>query len=61
MRYKSDADITDEEIKGSLAFVAGLVQRQGDVYWPLIERLDHELQKRQKKAKRLAKLLEASN
>ena len=53
MRYKSDVNISDEEIKASLAYMAGLIDRQGDVYWPLIERLDHELVKRQKRANRL--------
>ncbi len=56
MRYKSDVNISDEEIKASLAYMAGLIDRQGDVYWPLIERLDHELVKRQKRANRLKRL-----
>ena len=61
MRYKSDNDITDAEIKASLTYVAGLVERQGDVYWPLIERLDHELLKRCRRAKRLKGLLKSSD
>jgi len=61
MRYKSDNDITDAEIKGALTYVAQLVERQGDAYWPLIERLDHELLKRRRRAKRLTRLLKPSD
>jgi len=61
MRYKSDTEITDAEIKASLTYVAGLVERQGDTYWPLIERLDLELLKRRKRAKRLKRLLKSSD
>ena len=61
MRYKSDANITDEEIKASLAYMAGLIERQGDVYWPLVERLDHELLKRRKRANRLKRLRQSSD
>ena len=61
MRYKLDADITDAEVQASLTYVAGLIERQGDTYWPLIERLDHELLKRRKRAKRLKHLLEATD
>ena len=61
MRYKSDANITDEEIKALLAYMAGLIERQGDVYWPLVERLDHELLKRRKRANRLKRLRQSSD
>lgn len=61
MRYKSDSNISDEEIKASLAYMAGLIERQGDVYWPLVERLDHELLKRRKRAKRLKRLRQSSD
>jgi len=61
MRYKSDTEITDAEIKASLTYVAGLIERQGDTYWPLVERLDHELLKRRKRARRLKRLLKSSN
>lgn len=61
MQYKSDTEITDAEIKASLTYVAGLVERQGDAYWPLIERLDLELLKRRKRAKRLKRLLKSSD
>jgi hypothetical protein len=57
MRYKSDNEITDAEIKATLTYVAGLIERQGDTYWPLVERLDHELLKRRKRARRLKRLL----
>jgi len=61
MRYKSDTEITDAEIKASLTYVAGLIERQGDTYWPLVERLDHELLKRRKRARRLKRLLKSSD
>jgi len=61
MRYKSDTEITDAEIKASLIYVAGLIERQGDTYWPLVERLDHELLKRRKRARRLKRLLKSSD
>ena len=61
IRYKSDNEITDAEIKASLKYVAGLIERQGDTYWPLVERLDHELLKRRKRAKRLKRLLKSSD
>ena len=61
IRYKSDNEITDAEIKASLKYVAGLIERQGDTYWPLVERLDHELLKRRKRARRLKRLLKSSD
>ena len=61
MRYKSDTEITDADIKASLIFVAGLIERQGDTYWPLVERLDFELLNRQKRARRLKRLLKPSD
>ena len=61
MRYKSDTEITDAEIKASLTYVAELIERQGDTYWPLVERLDHELLKRRKRARRLKRLLKSSD
>lgn len=61
MRYKSDIEITDAEIKASRTYVAGLIKRQGEAYWPLIERLDHELLKRRKRARRLEQLLKSSD
>ena len=61
MRYKSDTEITNADIKASLTYVAGLIARQGDTYWPLVERLDRELLRRRKRAKRLKRLLESSD
>lgn len=61
MRYKSDTEITDSEIKASLTYIAELIERQGDTYWPLVERLDHELLKRRKRASRLEQLLKSSD
>lgn len=57
MRFKSDTEITEAEIQASLTYVTGLIDRQGDTYWPVVERLDYELQKRRKRAKRLKRLI----
>lgn len=46
--------ITDQDIEDGLNFVAGLIDRHGDVYWPIFERLERELEERQSKAARLS-------
>ena len=61
MKYISDTEITEAEIQASLLYVAGLIERQGDTYWPLVERLDYELLMRRKRAKRLKRLLKSSD
>jgi hypothetical protein len=45
--------ITDKEIEDGLAMLACLIDWYGDVYWPLFERLEAELQQRQSRAARL--------
>ena len=45
--------ITDQEIEDGLDFVAGLIDRHGDAYWPIFERLERELKQRQSKAAQL--------
>jgi hypothetical protein len=56
-KLKLDSEVSDAEIKSSITYVAGLVERQGKTYWPIIERLDDELYKRKRRARRLAKIL----
>lgn len=45
--------ITEQDIEDGLNFVAGLIDRHGDAYWPIFERLERELEQRQSKAARL--------
>jgi len=49
--------ITDREIEDGLNVVARLIERYGDVYWPVFERLELELQKRRSRAARLSRRL----
>jgi len=49
--------ITNEEIEDGLNVVARLIERYGDVYWPVFERLELELQKRRSRAARLSRQL----
>lgn len=45
--------ITDQEIEDGLDLVAELIDRYGDVYWPIFDRLERELEQRRSKAARL--------
>ena len=45
--------ITDQDIEDGLNFVAGLIDRHGDAYWPIFERLERELAERRSRAARL--------
>lgn len=59
--YKQDNDISDHEIERGLVFVAGLIKRQGDTYWPLLERLDEELDKRRSRDAKLSLILKKTD
>lgn len=45
--------ISEEEIEDGLNVVARLIDRYGDVYWPVFERLEKELQDRKSRSSRL--------
>lgn len=45
--------ISDQELEDGLSFVAYLIGRYGDVYWPVFEKLESELEKRRSRAARL--------
>ncbi len=45
--------VTDQEIEDGLDLVAELIDRYGDVYWPVFDRLESELAQRRSKATRL--------
>jgi len=49
--------ITDKEIEDGLNVVARLIERYGEVYWPVFEKLEHELQKKHSRAARLKRRL----
>ena len=55
--YRNDNAIKTEEIEKSLVFVAGLIERQGNVYWPLFDRLEMELEQRKSRQDRLSNVL----
>ena len=49
---------TDEEIENGLDLLAELIDRYGEIYWTIFERLERELSARQDKASKLrARLL----
>jgi hypothetical protein len=45
--------VTDDEIERGLDLVAELIDRYGDVYWPVFDRLESELAQRRLKEARL--------
>ena len=45
--------ISEEEIEDGLNVVAQLIDRYGDVYWPVFERLEKELEERRLRATRV--------
>lgn len=49
----SSRTITDQEIEDGLDLVAKLIDRYGDVYWPVFDRLERELEQRRSKSARL--------
>ena len=42
-----------EKLEQATNIAAGIVRRQGEVYWPIFERLDKELRGRKKRFSRL--------
>lgn len=49
--------ISEEDIEAALHSVAQLVENYGDKYWPIFERLEHELENKRSKVKRLSQVL----
>jgi len=45
---------SDEDIENAMAIVARVIELYGDVYWPILERLERELGERRTKASRLS-------
>ena len=50
--------ISDEDLEDLLTSVARIIDRYGDVYWPIFERLEGELQQRQSRRDRVAARLD---
>ena len=46
--------ISDQDIEASLSSLARLIDRYGDAYWPVFERLERELSVRQERRKRVS-------
>ncbi|WP_375204671.1 hypothetical protein [Hyphococcus sp.] len=49
--------ISEEEIEDGLNVVARLIDRYGDVYWPVFERLERELEDRRSRSWRVKSCL----
>lgn len=46
--------VTEQEIESSLSSLARLIDRYGDAYWPVFERLERELSARRERRARLS-------
>lgn len=53
------ARYTDQDIERSIRTVASLIDRFGDAYWPILERLEQELESRRSREARLRSYLRA--
>lgn len=51
---KGASKTTDRDIEVALRTVARIIERYGDAYWPIFERLENELYARRSRAARLA-------
>ena len=49
---------TNSDIEQAIRTVASLIDRFGDAYWPILERLERELDARKSRAARLRKYLD---
>ena len=50
--------VSDQELESLLDSVARIIDRYGEVYWPMFERLEAELERRASKSKRIRARLE---
>ena len=55
------SNLTPEDIRKGMRIVARLIRHQGDQFWPLMERLKHELGKLEEREKLLEELLSESS
>lgn len=52
--------VQDEELETALASLSRIIERYGDIYWPIFERLESELQARHARSARLARYRKGS-
>ena len=57
MAYKAREQYSDDDIERAMATVARVIELYGDAYWPILERLEAELEERRAKSVRLTKHL----
>ena len=53
--------ISDQEIEDGLAMLACLIEWYGDVYWPIFDRLENELERRRLRSAQLRARLPVSH
>jgi hypothetical protein len=53
MRKDPQTDVSDAEIEQAIRSVARLIDRYGDAYWPVLDRLEAELRERNNRKQRL--------
>jgi len=53
--------ITDLELEQGLDLLAELIDRYGEVYWPIFDRIENELSFRKERSKKLNARIAASN
>jgi len=51
------SDYTDEDIERAMATVARVIELYGEAYWPILDRLENELEIRRAKTARLSRHL----
>ena len=49
----ASSEITEQDIEEGLNLLAWLIDRHGDAAWPLFERLERELERRQNRRARI--------
>lgn len=54
------ASYTEQDIERSIRTVASLIDRFGEAYWPILERLEQELESRRSRVARLQRYLEVN-
>lgn len=57
MAFASSDHYSDHDIERAMATVARVIELYGDAYWPILERLESELDQRRAKSARLNKHL----
>lgn len=53
MRNDPETAVSDAEIENAIRSVARLIDRYGDAYWPVLDRLEAELRERNNRKQRL--------